>query len=101
LYNVPLQHSQEKPNIKNIDDKYPKFHVVNVFVCFTGSVPELYDKLREVREENLRHSQLVTARYLYPTLTDVLKRKKRKFHVFGLGRRRNTFNSTYGQDPYP
>jgi hypothetical protein len=37
---------------------------------FTGSVPELYDKLREVREENLRHSQLVTARYLYPTLTD-------------------------------
>ncbi len=39
---------------------------------FTGSVPELYDKLREVREENLRHSQLVTARYLYPTLTDVL-----------------------------
>ncbi len=38
---------------------------------FTGSVPELYDKLREVREENLRHSQLVTARYLCPTLTDV------------------------------
>ena len=27
-----------------------------------GTVPELYDKLREVREENLRHSQLVTAR---------------------------------------
>jgi hypothetical protein len=38
---------------------------------FTGSVPELYDKLREVREENLRHSQLVTARYLYPALTNV------------------------------
>lgn len=27
-----------------------------------GTVPELYEKLREVREENLRHSQLVTAR---------------------------------------
>jgi hypothetical protein len=73
---VPVHHSQEKPNIKNLDEKYQKFRIVNVFVCFTGSVPELYDKLREVREENLRHSQLVTARYLYPILTDVPKRKK-------------------------
>ncbi len=66
---------------------------------FAGSVPELYDKLREVREENLRHSQLVTARYLYPTLTDITslyvhtgirfveagkalqKEKKRKFQI--------------------
>jgi hypothetical protein len=72
-----------------------------VFVLFTGSVPELYEKLREVREENLRHSQLVTARYLYPTLTDVPKEKKRKFHVFGKRRRGNSFISTYGQDPDP
>jgi hypothetical protein len=77
---VPVYHSQEKPNIKNIDEKYQKFHVVNVFVCFTGSVPELYDKLREVREENLRHSQLVTARYLYPTLTEAILH----YHITGI-----------------
>jgi hypothetical protein len=36
-----------------------------------------------VREENLRHSQLVTARYPYPTLTDVRHKLIRpyRYHI--------------------